>query len=44
MDVTRRRFLETSVGAGAGIAASRILKADAGRCFAGGGERCSTGE
>jgi hypothetical protein len=30
MDLTRRKFLETSVGAGAGIAASRFLKADAG--------------
>jgi DUF1680 family protein len=30
MGLTRRKFLETSVGAGAGIAASRFLKADAG--------------
>ena len=30
MGLTRRKFLETSVGTGAGIAASRILKADAG--------------
>jgi DUF1680 family protein len=30
MGLTRREFLETSVGAGAGIAAARVLKADAG--------------
>ena len=30
MGLTRRKFLETSVGAGAGIAASRLVKADAG--------------
>jgi len=30
MGLTRRRFLETSVGAGAGMAAARIMKADAG--------------
>ena len=30
MGLTRRKFLETSVGTGAGIAASRFLKADAG--------------
>ena len=30
MGLTRRKFLETSVGAGAGMAASRFLKADAG--------------
>jgi DUF1680 family protein len=30
MGLTRRKFLETSVGTGAGIAASRILKADPG--------------
>jgi DUF1680 family protein len=30
MGITRRKFLETSVGTGAGIAASRILKADTG--------------
>ena len=30
MGFTRRRFLETSLGAGAGMTASRLLKADAG--------------
>jgi len=30
MEVTRRRFLETSVGASAGVAASRFLNSDAG--------------
>ncbi len=37
MGFTRRRFLETSVGAGAGMAASRFLKADGGMASADGG-------